>query len=70
MWRMERTGGLASHFVIAPGRAGVLAAWFLNGRQQGMRAFTDVGRAIRFSEQMQHQNWAVGWRLVSDEPHP
>ena len=45
---------------------GALAAWFLNGHQQGMRAFSDVGRAIQFSERMQYQNWAVGWRLVDD----
>jgi hypothetical protein len=68
MWRMQRPDGLASHFVIAPNETGALAAWFLNGRQQGMRTFTDLGRAIQFSERMQYQNWAVGWRLVDDSP--
>jgi hypothetical protein len=67
MWRMQRSGGLASHLVIAPRQNGALAAWFLNGRPQGLRAFDDVGGAIQFSDRMQHQNWAVGWRLVSEE---
>ena len=67
MWRMERPGGLASHLVIASQPNGALAAWFLNGRPQGLRAFDDVGGAIQFSDRMQHQNWSVGWRLAPDE---
>jgi hypothetical protein len=66
MWRMQRPGGLASHLVIEPQESGVLAAWFVNDRPQGLRSFDDVGGAIRFSDRMQHQNWAVGWRLVED----
>jgi hypothetical protein len=66
MWRMERAGGLASHLVIAPRPHGALAAWFLNGRPQGLRAFDDVGCAIQFSDRMQHQNWSIGWRLVNE----
>ncbi|MDH4062823.1 MAG: hypothetical protein OEW19_00375 [Acidobacteriota bacterium] len=63
---MHRAGGLASHLVIARETHRALVAWFLNGHPQGVREFEDVGRAIQFSERMQFQNWAVGWRLVAD----
>ena len=66
MWRMERPGGLASHLVITPRPSCTFAAWFLNGQPQGLRRFADVDEAIQFSDRMQHQNWAVGWRLVDD----
>jgi hypothetical protein len=66
MWRMQRAGGLSSHLAIVPKRHGTVAAWFLNGHAQGARHFDDVRLAIQFSERMQFQNWAVGWRLVPD----
>ena len=40
--------------------------WFVNGRLLGDRDFDDVTCALRWSEQMQAQNWAAGWRLASD----
>ena len=64
MWRMRRADGLLSHAVIAPGAAGAVVVWFLNERPLGHRDFGDWSDAVRWSEQMQAQNWAVGWRHV------
>ncbi len=66
MWRMRRADGLFSHLLVGCQESGAWAAWFLNDRPLGLRDFGDVGSAIRFSEQMQAQNWSVGWRLVDD----
>jgi hypothetical protein len=63
---MERAGGLSSHAVIGPGTAGAVLVWFVNGRPLGYREFTDWVGALRWSDQLQAQNWAVGWRLASD----
>jgi hypothetical protein len=41
--------------------------WFLNDRPLGYRDFGDWTSALRWSEQMQAQNWAVGWRLEPEE---
>ena len=63
MWRMQRAGGLSSHAVIGPGSEGPVVVWFINGRPLGYRAFADLISALRWSDQMQAQNWAAGWRL-------
>jgi len=66
MWRMRRRDGLLCHAVIAPRSGGAVVEWFVNGRPLGSRDFGDWTSAIRWSDQMQAQNWAVGWRLASD----
>ena len=67
MWRMRRTDGQSSHVVIGSRLNGVAVMWFVNGRLLGLRDFDDVTCALRWSEQMQAQNWAAGWRLASDQ---
>lgn len=67
MWRMHRHDGLSTHLVVGRDRRGVSATWFLNNHPMGSRQFPDLGGAVRFSEQLQAQNWAVGWRLVEDD---
>jgi hypothetical protein len=64
MWRMRRADGLLSHAMIAPRAAGAVVVWFINDRPLGYRDFGDWSGALRWSEQMQVQNWTVGWRLV------
>jgi hypothetical protein len=66
MWRMQRANGMASHAVIGPQADGAVLVWFVNGRPLGYREFGDCVSALRWSDQLQAQNWAVGWRLVSD----
>ena len=66
MWRMRRADGLSSHAVIGPRSAGAVVVWFINGHPLGFRDFDDWGSALRWSDQMQAQNWAVGWRLSPD----
>jgi hypothetical protein len=67
MWRMQRADGLSTHLVVSADRRGVSATWFLNDRPFGRRQFADLQGAMRFSESLQAQNWAVGWRLVDDD---
>jgi hypothetical protein len=52
--------------VIGPHSDGPMVVWFLNDRPIGCRAFDDWTAALRWSDQMQLQNWAVGWRLISE----
>jgi hypothetical protein len=66
MWRMRRADGLTSHAVIRPLSDGAVFVWFINDRPLGYRAFDDWISALRWSDQMQAQNWAVGWRLTSE----
>ena len=74
MWRMRRAGQM-SHAVIGPCANGtIVVMWFINGRPLGYRDFSDWTNALRWSDQMQAQNWAVGWRIASaldetTEPH-
>ena len=63
MWRMQRADGQQSHAVITPRSGGAVLVWFLNGRPIGYRDFVELSDAIRWSDQMRAQNWAVGWRL-------
>ena len=62
MWRMRRADGLSSHAVIGPRSEVAVVVWFINGRPLGFRDFDDWASALRWSDQMQAQNWAVGWR--------
>jgi hypothetical protein len=66
MWRMQRADGRLSHAVIGPHPDGAVVVWFINDRPLGYRAFDDWTSALRWSDQMQAQNWAAGWRLASE----
>ena len=66
MWRMRRPDGLSSHAVIGSRFDRVVVIWFINGRPLGFRDFGDWTSALRWSDQLQAQNWAVGWRLVPE----
>ena len=66
MWRMQRANGLSSHAVIGSSADGAVVTWFLNGRPLGHRVFSDWTSALRWSDQLQAQNWTVGWRLVPE----
>jgi len=66
LWRMRRDDGLSCHAVIRLRSDGAIVVWFVNGRPLGYRDFGDWTKALRWSEQMQAQNWAVGWRLESE----
>ena len=57
---------LSSHAVIGPRADGAVVTWFLDGRPLGYRVFNDWTSALRWSDQLQAQNWTVGWRLVSE----
>ena len=64
MWRMQRADGQACHVVIGPRPDGAIVVWFINGRPLGYRDFADWSSALRWSDLLQAQNWAAGWRLV------
>jgi hypothetical protein len=66
MWRMRRADGLSSHAVIGPRLDGAVVVWYINGRPLGYKDFADWASALRWSEQMQAQNWAAGWRVSPD----
>jgi hypothetical protein len=63
---MRRRDGLLSHAVIGPHVGGAVVVWFVNNRPVGARDFGDWTSALRYSDQMQAQNWAVGWRLAAE----
>jgi hypothetical protein len=65
LWRMRRGDGLMCHAVMGPGSDGAVVVWFLNDRPLAHRTFVDWTSALRWSDQMQARNWAVGWRLES-----
>jgi hypothetical protein len=66
MWRMRRSGGLSTYAVIGLQGNGAWVMWFVNDRPLGFRDFDDWESAIRWSDRLQAQNWAVGWRLITD----
>jgi len=66
MWRMRRGDRLSSHSTIYPRPDGALVAWFINDHPVGYREFGDWTSALRWSDQMQAQNWAAGWRLAPE----
>ena len=63
---MQRGDGAISHVVIDPRSTGAILVWFINGRPLGFRDFGEWTSALRWSDQLQAQNWAVGWRLASE----
>ena len=63
MWRMTRPDGQSSHALIDPRPERAAFVWFVNGRPLGYRDFDELSGALHWSDQMQAQNWAVGWRL-------
>jgi len=70
LWRMTRADGRSAHAAIGPCSAGAMVVWFVNGRPLGKRDFGDWTGALRWSDQMQAQNWTVGWRLASEYDDP
>jgi hypothetical protein len=66
LWRMQRTDGVLSHAVIGPRSDGAIVVWYVNSRPLGYRHFGDWTSALRWSDQLQAQNWAVGWRPAFD----
>jgi hypothetical protein len=44
-----------------------LVTWFLNDRPLYVRDFEDLENALQWSDRLRDQNWAAGWRLVSDD---
>jgi hypothetical protein len=56
--------GLRAHAMIGPRSDGALVLWFINGRLVGYRDFDDWTSALGWSDRLQAQNWAAGWRLV------
>lgn len=63
---MQRPGGQHSHTVISPRPNGAVVVWFVNDRPVGFREFVDWTSALRWSDQLQAQNWATGWRHARD----
>ena len=66
LWRMRRADGLLSHAVIGPRADRAVVVWFVNDCPLGFRDFGDWTSALRWSDQLQAQNWAVGWRLAPE----
>jgi hypothetical protein len=66
LWRMRRADGGQLHAVIGPRVDGAVVVWYINGRPLGYRDFDDWTSALHWSDRLQAQNWAVGWRLASD----
>jgi hypothetical protein len=66
MWRMSRPGGLMSHAMIALRERGAVVVWFINQHPIGSREFGDWTSALQWSDQLQAQNWTVGWRHDRD----
>jgi hypothetical protein len=64
---MKRGDGSMSHAVIGPRSNGAILVWFLNDRPLGCQDFGDWTSALRRSEQLKAQNWAVGWRLTPSD---
>jgi len=66
MWRMRRVDGRRAQAVIDPTKDGTRVLWFVNGQLLGLRYFDDWARAIEWTDQLQAQYGAVGWRLSDD----
>jgi hypothetical protein len=61
---MRRAETQSSHAIIHPRLEKATVIWFVNGRPVGFREFDDWGSALGWSERLQAQNWAAGWRLA------
>lgn len=66
LWRMKRADGLISHAVVDVRASRAIVTWFVNHRRLGSRDFGDCASALHWCDQLQIQNWSVGWRLVSE----
>jgi hypothetical protein len=66
MWRMTRADGMRTHATIGVHEGTAAVTWFFNDRPLGSRAFEDLGDALRWCDQLESQNWSVGWRRVQD----
>jgi hypothetical protein len=66
LWRMKRADGLMSHAVVDVRANRAIVTWFVNQRPLGSRDFADWASALNWCDQLQVQNWSVGWRLVSE----
>jgi hypothetical protein len=62
LWRMRRADAEFAHAVIGSHTDGAILVWYFNERPLGYRIFSDLTDALRWSDQLQAQNWAVGWR--------
>jgi hypothetical protein len=62
MWRMRRSVDLLAHAVIGVIASRPVLVWYINDRPLGYRTFDDFTKAIQWSDQLQAQNWAAGWR--------
>jgi hypothetical protein len=62
---MQRPDGRQAHAMIGPRSNGAVVVWFVNGHPIGYREFDDWTAALGWSDRLQHQNWAAGWRLES-----
>jgi len=67
MWRMRREPNLRSHAVIDVCGGAASVTWFLNDQAIGEREFGDWDSALRWSDRLREQNWAVGWRQLSED---
>ena len=65
LWRMRRADGLLTHAAIGLSASRPALVWYINDHPLGFRDFDDWTSALQWSDQLQGQNWAVGWRLVS-----
>ena len=66
LWRMKRADGLMAHAVVDAHASRAIVTWFVSGRPLGSRDFGDWASALRWCDQLQVQNWSVGWRLESE----
>ena len=66
MWRMRHRDGRDGQAVIDPTNGVAQALWFVNGHPLGARSFADWTGALEWTDQLQAQQWAVGWRLLDD----
>ena len=67
MWRMRRDNGLRARAEIGTREGGgMVVVWFINDHPFGFRDFSNWGAALRWSDQLQAQNWAAGWRLMTE----
>jgi len=66
MWRMRRSADMLAHAVIAVTDSQPVLVWYVNNRPLGSRTFDDWTDAVRWSDQLQAQNWETGWRLVEE----
>jgi hypothetical protein len=57
--------GQRAHAEIGSSPSGPMLVWYVNERPLGFRTFDDWTAAIEWSDRLQAQNGAAGWRLVT-----